>query len=671
MYTKSTLRKVACFYIFSCLVLTAFSQQRRKFIEGLPFTYFQRQPGNQPAGSRVPYRSYDGTGNNSDPKKSDYGATFIPLFRELPAQFGSADVNNTIGGAGRPSPRQISNAVVDEPVTAFNARGLSAMTYVWGQFIDHDMTLTPTDTIEYVPISLPGDEKVFTSPIPFYRSQVYPGSGVSSPRNEINLNTAWIDASQVYGSDSVRARWLRTFKNGKMKTSAGNYLAYNTTTGELADPIDVNAPSMANDGDHTTKTFVAGDVRAAEHPGILSLHTMFVREHNIICDRLISQGFRSDEQIYQMARKEVGAEIQAITYNEFLPALGITLDAYRGYSPNVRPDIMNTFATAGYRVGHSMVADDILLRDNNCAEVSPGVLDLVNVFWNPQLVPKYKIDPFLKGLSAHNQYETDTKINSDLRNLLFSDPNKPERFGIDLASLNIQRGRDHGLPDYNTVRKFYTGSAARDFSDITSDPDLADSLKKLYGTVNNIDLWVGALAEDHHPGASVGNTIYSILKAQFENIRDGDFYFYLNDPYLPSLTLAKIKTTQLSDVIKRNTSLSNIQYDVFFMSACVQDTVDNGSFVDTSGSNQFPKLFPNPATTLITVDLGPSTKSTGSFSSLVKIFSLSGIQMKSLVIPAGAEFTQIDISRLSAGTYIAYIMTNGKTKILKFIKLGG
>ena len=163
------------------------------------------------------------------------------------------------------------------------------------------------------------------------------------------------------------------------------------------------------------------------------------------------------------------------------------------------------------------------------------MLDLVNVFWNPQLVPKYKIDPFLKGLAAHNQYETDTKINSDLRNLLFSDPNKPERFGIDLASLNIQRGRDHGLPDYNTVRKFYTGSAAKNFSDITSDPDLADSLKKLYGTVNNIDLWVGALAEDHHPGSSVGNTIYRILKAQFENIRDGDFYFYLNDPYLPSL----------------------------------------------------------------------------------------------------------------------------------------
>jgi hypothetical protein len=670
MYSKSTLRIGGFFFLFSCLFLTSFAQQKRKFIEGLPFTYYQRQANNHPS-SRGPYRSYDGTGNNPDSKKSDYGASFIPLFRELQAQFGSADSNNAMSGSSRPSPRQISNSVVDEPVTTFNARGLSAITYVWGQFIDHDMTLTPTDTVEYASIPLPVDEKVFTSPIPFYRSQVYPGSGVSSPRNEINLNTAWIDASMVYGSDSLRARWLRTFKNGKMKTSAGNFLAYNTTSGELADPIDVNAPSMANDGDHTVKTFVAGDVRAAEHPGILSLQTMFVREHNKICDRLVSQGLRNDEQIYQLARKEVGAEIQAITYNEFLPALGITLDDYKGYNPNVRPDILNTFATAGYRVGHSMVADDILLRDNNCREVPPGVLDLVNVFWNPQLVPKYQIDAFLKGLIVHNQYETDTKINSDLRNLLFGDPNKPARFGIDLASLNIQRGRDHGLPDYNTVRKFYTGSAAKNFSDITSDPDLADSLKKLYGTVNNIDLWVGALAEDHVTGSSVGNTIYRILKAQFENVRNGDFYFYLNDPYLPSQTLAKIKMTQLSDVIKRNTSLTNVQSDVFFMSACAEDTVGNGSFVDTTGMNPFPKLFPNPATSVITVDMGPSTKSTGSFSSLVKIFSLSGIQMKSVTIPAGTEFTQIDISRLSAGTYIAYIMTNGNIKILKFIKMGG
>ncbi|HEX4850953.1 MAG TPA: peroxidase family protein, partial [Puia sp.] len=345
MLTKMTQRAAGCFFVFSILFLTVFAQQKRKFIEGLPFTYYPRFPNFHPGGSHAPFRSYDGTNNNTDPQKSDFGASFIPLFRELPPQFGPGDPKNALGGTTRPSPRQISNAVVDEPVTHFNSRGLSAMVYVWGQFIDHDISLTPQDTIEYVPIPLPQDEKVFTAAIPFFRSAIFPGTGVTTARDEFNLNTAWIDASMVYGSDSVRARWMRTFKNGKMKTSAGNFLAYNTVSGEFTDPIDLNAPSMANDGDHTIKTFVAGDVRAAEHPGILSLHTMFVREHNRICDSLVKAGIRDDEQIYQRARKEVGALIQAITYNEFLPAVGVTLDAYKGYNPNVRPDILNTFAT--------------------------------------------------------------------------------------------------------------------------------------------------------------------------------------------------------------------------------------------------------------------------------------------------------------------------------------
>ena len=94
------------------------------------------------------------------------------------------------------------------------------------------------------------------------------------------------------------------------------------------------------------------------------LHTIFLREHNRICDRLVKEGFRNDDIIYQMARKEVGALIQAITYQEFLPAIGINLDKYTGYRLTVRPDITNIFATAGYRIGHTMVADDIFLRNS-------------------------------------------------------------------------------------------------------------------------------------------------------------------------------------------------------------------------------------------------------------------------------------------------------------------
>ena len=70
---------------------------------------------------------------------------------------------------------------------------------------------------------------------------------------------------------------------------------------------------------------------------------------------------------------------------------------------------MNTFATAGYRIGHTMVADEIALRDNNCDTVEPGAFDLIEAFWNPQLVVDLGLEPFLKGFSTHKQYETDTK----------------------------------------------------------------------------------------------------------------------------------------------------------------------------------------------------------------------------------------------------------------------
>lgn len=333
---KKTFFSISVLFVLIGISISGFSQTKRDIAGKL----FVNQPRQTPFRdrNRLPvflhqfFRTYDGTGNNISSRQAfEYGATDIALFREIPAQYGPTDPNNAMAGSQRPSPREISNVLCDEPVTHFNKRGLSTFVYVWGQFIDHDMSLTPTGTTEYVPIPLPPDETVFTAEIPFYRSEVRAGTGNGTPRQQTNLNTSWLDASMVYGSDSVRAKWLRTFSRGKMKTSAGNYLPWNTTTGEFSAPIDPNAPDMANDVGKTIKTFAAGDVRAAEHPGITGLHTLFVREHNRICDRLVAQGFKNDEIIYQMARKEVGALVQVITYQEFLPAIGIKLDNYPGH----------------------------------------------------------------------------------------------------------------------------------------------------------------------------------------------------------------------------------------------------------------------------------------------------------------------------------------------------
>ena len=109
---------------------------------------------------RSPFRSFDGTNNNLGANKRAWGSANIPLLREMPAVYGP---NNSLNGSNRPSPREISNLVVDEPVTIFNVRNVSTVTYLWGQFLDHDITLTPTGTTESVPIPLPPTKRYLPS----------------------------------------------------------------------------------------------------------------------------------------------------------------------------------------------------------------------------------------------------------------------------------------------------------------------------------------------------------------------------------------------------------------------------------------------------------------------------------------------------------------------------
>ena len=657
------------------LNIVSLQAQTQQLSDGLPGRFDQnRRNAPRPVSTQPAFRSYDGTNNNIARTKAEWGATNVALAREIPAEYGATDTKNAMGGTSRPSARQISNAICDEPVTTFSSRNLSTYVYVWGQFLDHDMVLTPSSTTESVPITLPANEPLFTVPISFSRSTIFPGSGINTQRQQMNLNTAWIDGSVVYGSDSVRASWLRTKVNGKLKTSTGNNLPWNTVNGQSTGALDASAPSMANDGNHTIKTIVTGDVRGAEHPGITGLHLIFVREHNRICDRLRTQGLTNDEEIYQKARKEIGALIQAITYQEFLPAMGITLNNYSRYNDAVQPDILNSFATAGYRIGHTQVADLLAMRDNNCAVVGGGGVDLIDAFFNTGLIDEFGLESFLKGFSTHKQYETDTKINSILRNFLFGSPTAPVRFGLDLAALNIQRGRDHGLPDYNDIRKFYTGTPARTFADITKNTTLAAALQTQYGTIDNIDLWIGILAEDILPGKSVGKTMHAMLKAQFEKLRDGDFYFYKSDPNLPAAIKTQVSNTRLSDVIKRNTTLTNLQANVFITNPCPGETGEDVNETPlvaiVENYIQSPKsakegvnIYPNPVNDLLNIQLesaeGQSLRLTDQF----------GRVLRTMQTKSGAGYYEMSVSDLPVGVYYLQISRDHKWDVFKVIKM--
>src|SRR5262249_51528352 len=155
------------------------------------------------------------------------------------------------------------------------------------------------------------------------------------------------------------------------------------------------------------------------------------------------------------------------TYKEWIPTVfgPSALPAYHGYDPAANPGIATEFSTAAYRVGHSMLGDDVQFLDNSGAEVRPEI-SLSEAFFNPPIVAETDIGPILKYLASDPSSEIDTRVVNSVRNFLFGPPGAG---GFDLASLNIQRGRDHGLADYNTVRAAYGLARVTSFAGITSD----------------------------------------------------------------------------------------------------------------------------------------------------------------------------------------------------------
>lgn len=487
----------------------------------------------------IPYRNPD-----------DFPETGKQLLRLVPSAYG--DNLNTPSGSDRPNPRDISNHVIhqDESTSVENTANATDMFWLWGQFIDHDFDLTPGggDTFN---ISIPSGDAWFdpsntgTQIIPFTRSQFDPSTGTGiTPREQVNMITPEHDGTSIYGSITERAHWLRTFKNGKLKVGMGSMLPINDGTMENEGPSEGRRP------------FVAGDVRANENVGLLSMHTLWVREHNWWATRIKSTNKSlSDEEIYNRARIMVEGELQRITFNEFLPILlgKNAMPSYTGYDENVDAQISNEFSTAAFRLGHSLVSETVLRLRNDGSSI--GNLTLREAFFAPQhYTNEGDIDYILRGFCKQKCQKLDAHIVTSLRNFLFGEPGQG---GLDLASLNIQRGRDNGLPDYNTVRIGLGLAAKSTFADITTDSSLAAALSSAYsGDVSKIDLWVGGLCEDPVNGSQLGEVFHHIIRDQFTRIRAGDQHWYENR--MTNDMIALVNRTTLAQIIQRNTRVNGI-----------------------------------------------------------------------------------------------------------------
>jgi peroxidase len=513
------------------------------------------------------FRPIGGTGNNLQNPALDV----VPGDAEIalaPLNFAAGTTDDLVDA---PNPRTISNVIAG----GTGAKGQNADTtepyasawlYVFGQFLDHDISLesTPVDAAA-IDITVPDGDPLFSA-----------GTTIAMTRDERDPNTntiintvaGYLDLSQLYGSTEEIAASLRN-ADGTLQSSDNG----------LALPV-------VND------QFITGDPRVMENPELSAITILFMREHNYWVGAL--KAAHSDwtgDQLYKMAKAITTAEYQNIVYQEYLPVLvGPVLGSYRGYDPTVNAQVTQEFSTAAFRVGHSQVSEDQEGVDNAGNVMYSQAL--AQAFFNtPEIDEANGIDPLLRSLGLDFSQLTDVYTVATLRNLLFAGLVGGEVDEIDLIAIDIRREYDAGLATLNETRKSIGLRPYMSFAQLTDDTVLQASFKSLYGSIDNVDLFMGGLAERHARGAVVGQTFQVIIASQFHNLRAGDRFFWQNQGF-DRQTAGMIANTTLATLMKRDTDSTNVAEHLFLAATPpgnVKHHADN-SQIDTHGRKGSPFL---------------------------------------------------------------------------------
>ncbi|XP_045497152.1 heme peroxidase 2 [Colias croceus] len=544
-----------------------------------------------------PFRTYTGYCNNL--RNPNLGKSLTTFARLLPPVYEdgvSRPRINAVTGTPLPSPRIVST-VIHPDISNLHTR-YTLMVMQFAQFLDHELTMTPihkgfhesipdcrscdsprTVHPECNPFPVPrGDhyypEVNITSGerlcFPFMRS--LPGQQQLGPREQVNQNTAFIDASVVYGENPCIVRKLRGF-NGRLNATASPLNGK-----DLLPRTDNHPECKAASG----FCFIAGDGRASEQPGLTALHTIFLREHNRIVEGLRGVNPHWDaDLLFEHTRRILAAEFTHIIYNEFLPRLlswnavnlyGLKLlpsGYYKEYSPTCNPSIVTEFAAASFRFGHSLLRPHLPRLSPTYQPVDPPIL-LRDGFFRTDMFMNHPpmVDELIRGLVSTPMETLDQFITGEVTNHLFEDRKIPFS-GIDLVALNIQRARDHGIPSYNNYRALCNLKRATTFEDLSREiPDeVIARFKRIYPTVDDIDLFPGGMSERPLQGGLVGPTFACIIAIQFRQLRKCDRFWFENDNPAARFTeqqLAEIKKTTLSKILCENFDiLSDIQRAAF------------------------------------------------------------------------------------------------------------
>ena len=599
-------------------------------------------------------RSLDGSGNNR--RHPSWGQANTPYLRVARAATPTAAGTMV---AGPDPPLRVSNRIFnDESQNLFSENGVTQWGFVWGQFLDHTFGLRQ-DGGEPTPLALNAADPLESfadddGSIGFVRTPAAPQRRRArhGGREQLNTVSGYIDASAVYGDTELRLDWLRDgpldgdpTNNAATLLLADGMLPRRDARGDVATApeMTLNGPLMAD----PAGALVAGDVRANENIALAAVHTLFAREHNRIVSLLPDD--LPEQERFEIARRVVGAEQQFVTYEEFLPRwasrwrrLAATTAGSTPGSPTSSPSsgsAPTAWCTARSRRSPTW---PITPQKQLAAIEAEGVEVVVdgdevefvipqNIgFGNPELLLKVGVDPIMVGLGAEPQYRNDEQIDNQLRSVLFQlpatadpacldGPTLPQCYQLvaDLGAIDIQRGRDHGIPSYNELRRAFglaprssftevTGEATEAFPDDPeidaanplADPDildfvsLADAGRQPDRARQRGSRWGGGdRCPPHHAGGSsrrdlrrcrrarrlrrhgvraapaglrVGRAATRDVEAAVRGVRDGDRFFHLHDPVLAEIEQRygiSFRHT-LAELIELNTD-ADVSDDVF------------------------------------------------------------------------------------------------------------
>ncbi|XP_043269113.1 peroxidase-like isoform X2 [Venturia canescens] len=539
------------------------------------------------------YRSIDGSCNNPDNPR--WGSALTAYARVLFPRYSDGIQEPRKAERRRrqlPGPRIVSTTLSRNTENSDLSKTLSVMQ--WSQFIAHDLAHTPVRKMVSTgqPISCCNHDGSWPAPRHIHphcaairipeSDPIYGEHYIScmnyvrslpvieedcnfGPIEQMNQVSHFLDASTIYGSTLRRSFELRAFRDGKLRVQSHENHDYLPGTTDVRECLT------------NRSCYKAGDDRVNFEPTLAVMHTVWLREHNRIAESLhkINPSW-SDEKIYQESRRIVIAEIQHITYNEWLPiilgndyvnaiGLGVRQDHTEDYSSSENPTVSNEAATAVFRFFNSLKQGQLSLPDD--ARQMNSSLQLSDYFYKPRIIENDGIfDGLVRSLATQLANKMDINLVPDITHRLYKTNSS---LGLDTISLDIQQGRDHGLPGYNHYRKYCGVPAAKKFGDFMDHipMEIVKKLESLYDHPNDVDLIIGGMAERPVDDGLLGPTFRCLLSEQMARSRWTDRYFYdsANQPHpFTSEQLNQLRRVTLARIFCDNSNnVSQMQPNVF------------------------------------------------------------------------------------------------------------